>query len=82
MDMNEFGVFKPLVLDTINSYLKKKKIADLSGDRLQVTGYRNRVIKLAQQPFQSVDLFDPVVGSQRNESHGNQVFRIVILDAF
>ncbi len=39
-------------------------------------------ISLAQQPFQSVDLFDPVVGRQRNEIHGNQVFRIVILDTF
>ena len=27
--------------------------------------------KLVQQPFQSVDLLDPVVGSQRNEIHGN-----------
>ena len=26
---------------------------------------------LVQQPFQSVDLLDPVVGSQRNEIHGN-----------
>lgn len=39
-------------------------------------------IKLVQQPFQSVDLLDPIVGSQRNEIHGNQVFRIVILDSF
>lgn len=37
---------------------------------------------LMQQPFQSVDLLDPVVGSQRNKIHGNQVFRIVILDTF
>lgn len=29
------------------------------------------IIKLVQQPFQSVDLLDPVVGSQRNEIHGN-----------
>ena len=35
---------------------------------------------LVEQPFQGVDLLDPIVRSKRDKIHSNQVFRIVILD--